>query len=435
MSSDAMQGVEHFEQAIKFEEVSKIYRLGNRHSSLRSALAGLIPGRRRDHSSEELVALNRLSFAIGRGESVGLIGPNGSGKTTTLKLISNITYPSHGEIQSVGRISTLIELGAGFHPDLTGRENIFLNAAILGMSRAEVEERFDAIVDFSGLERFLDTPVKRYSSGMYCRLGFAVAAHVNPDILLIDEVLVVGDRAFQMKCLKRMSELRSEGTTIVFVTHSLGYLQRLCERVIFLYQGNVVADGPASEVIQVYKDHPAYRTGIEGKLEAVGSSQGTSSSQAVAPTDSKVKITTVYFSDGDKVRVDNVSTGSSLTIHIGYAVVADDVPVNVELWVYGLDGTEYVSIATLWDGLGPVNLRDTGEICLHIEPVSLMPGTYYVNVALSDLDGLEKYDVHYERHRIEIVSGPNAFGLVYLPHRWEIVEAETQVSDQVAIEG
>ena len=188
------------------------------------------------------------------GAALGLVGPNGSGKTTSLKLLSRITFPSAGRVHINGRISALIELGAGFHPDLTGRENVYLNGTILGMKKHEIDKRFDQIVDFSGIERFIDTPVKRYSSGMYVRLGFSVAAHVEPDVLLVDEVLAVGDAQFRQKCARRIEELQSIGTTIVFVAHNLYLVRSVCDQAVFLLKGQVQQQGTVDDVLNRYEN-------------------------------------------------------------------------------------------------------------------------------------------------------------------------------------
>ncbi|KKM24368.1 hypothetical protein LCGC14_1605770 [marine sediment metagenome] len=213
-----------------------------------------------------VTAIDDLDLTIEHGYFVCVLGPSGSGKSTILKLIAGVTAPSEGEIAVYGRVSPLIELGAGFHPDLTGRENVFLNASILGMSRKEVLARFDEIISFAELWDFVDTPVKRYSSGMYIRLGFSVAVHSDPEILLIDEVLAVGDAAFQEKCLAKMQEFRSRGVTIVLVSHSMGLVQDFCERALLLGGGHLLADGPPAEVVRHYTDlisHP------DAALEAV----------------------------------------------------------------------------------------------------------------------------------------------------------------------
>lgn len=209
--------------------------------------------------TEEFWALRDINLTVPRGTTVGLIGRNGSGKSTLLKIISRILYPTSGEVKINGKISTLLELGAGFHPDFTGRENIFLNASILGLSRKETERRLNDIIEFAELGDFIDNPVRNYSSGMYMRLGFSVAVHVDPDILLVDEVMAVGDMAFQKKCHEKINEFRSKGKTIVFVTHDMGLVQRICDHALWLENGSVVADGKANEVINKYLDLVAAR--------------------------------------------------------------------------------------------------------------------------------------------------------------------------------
>ncbi len=240
---------------IEFAQVSKRFQL-QEGRTLREFVPALFGGRA---WSPPVYALRDVSFRVDRGESLGVIGRNGSGKSTILKLIAGVTAPSEGEIVVCGRVSPLIELGAGFHPDLTGRENVFLNASILGMSRKTILARFDEIISFAELWDFVDTPVKRYSSGMYIRLGFSVAVHSDPEILLIDEVLTVGDAAFQEKCLAKMQEFRSRGITIVLVSHSMGLVQDFCERALLISGGHLLADGAPTEVVRSYTDlisHP-----------------------------------------------------------------------------------------------------------------------------------------------------------------------------------
>ena len=245
--------------AVRVEGLGKRYRLGGRRDpyfTLRDALTRLVssPFRPRE-AREEFWALRDVSFDVRWGEIVGVIGRNGAGKTTLLKLLSRITDPTEGSAGIWGRLGSLLEVGTGFHPELTGRENIFLNGAILGMTRAEIRQRFDAIVAFAEVEQFLDTPVKHYSSGMYVRLAFAVAAHLEPDILLVDEVLAVGDAAFQRRSLGKMQEVSRGGRTVILVSHHMGTVQRLCERVILLDGGRIVKDGPSSDVVSAYLQH------------------------------------------------------------------------------------------------------------------------------------------------------------------------------------
>src|SRR4051794_39627921 len=245
--------------AIKTEELGKRYTLGlsrRGYGTLREALVEVArrPLRRNGNgpSGDVLWALKDLSVTINNGDVVGLIGHNGAGKSTLLKILSRITEPSAGYADVTGRVGSLLEVGTGFHPELTGRENIFLNGAVLGMRRAEIRTPFDEIVEFAEMERFLDTPVKRYSSGMSVRLAFAVAAHLEPEILLVDEVLAVGDASFQRKSLGKMNEVAKEGRTVVFVSHNLAIIQALCDRGILLERGQMVADAPVTEAIDRY---------------------------------------------------------------------------------------------------------------------------------------------------------------------------------------
>ena len=216
---------------------------------------------------EEFVALKNISFEVKQGESVGVIGDNGAGKTTILKLLSGVTVPTLGTVKVNGRVAGLLELGAGFHPDLTGRENIYLNGSILGLSKKEINEKFDAIVDYSGIEEFIDIPIKNYSSGMFVRLGFAVAVHVNPDILLIDEVLAVGDQSFQSKCLRTIEKFRRQGKTLIFVSHDLNIVRHICDRVILLDKGEIAAEGEAEKIISRYWLFVGEKKGI-AKIES-----------------------------------------------------------------------------------------------------------------------------------------------------------------------
>lgn len=237
---------------LRFNSVSKKYLIrqdyddGQQVSLARRA-------RRLWQRPREFWAVRNVSFEVQRGEALGIIGPNGAGKSTVLKLLANITIPSAGEIMINGELAALIEVGSGFHPELTGRENVYLSGSILGMRRQEITQKLESIIEFAGIREFIDTPVKRYSWGMYVRLGFSIAAHLDPDILLLDEVLAVGDAAFQVKCLERVSELRNSGKTILFISHDLNAVERLCDRVILMQRGEVIANGSPAEVIELYQ--------------------------------------------------------------------------------------------------------------------------------------------------------------------------------------
>ena len=241
--------------AIRVEHLSKLYHIGklqHRHDTLREALAGSFKRADAQGTDDLLWALRDISFDVRRGEVIGIIGRNGAGKSTLLKILSRITEPTEGRAEIHGRVGSLLEVGTGFHPELTGRENIFLNGAILGMHRAEITRKFDEIVAFAEIEKFLDTPVKRYSSGMYVRLAFAVAAHLEPEILLVDEVLAVGDAAFQKKCLGKMGDVAKEGRTVLFVSHNMASIEVLCRRAVVLQHGAISYLGPADQAVESY---------------------------------------------------------------------------------------------------------------------------------------------------------------------------------------
>ncbi len=254
--------------------------------------------------AEEFWALNNVSFDVQQGDCIGIVGRNGAGKSTLLKILSRITEPSVGTVSIRGRVASLLEVGTGFHPELTGRENIFLNGAILGMSRREIIRKFDQIVDFSEVEKFLDTPVKRYSSGMYVRLAFAVAAHLEPEILVVDEVLAVGDARFQKKCMGRMGEVGKEGRTVLFVSHNMGAVSELCNRAILLADGELVADGSTASVIEKY-------------LQA-----GNKSSFIQMQTNSQhpVYVTQMRLADSDGDSLGRVELGEDAVLEIGFTV-------------------------------------------------------------------------------------------------------------------
>ena len=238
---------------VQFDRVSKRYLLGQRltaREAMNAAAARIL--RRRRSNERELWSLRDVSFTVRDGEALGIVGRNGAGKSTILKILAGITSPTSGESRTRGRVAALLEVGTGFHPELSGRENVYLNGAILGMSRHDITRRFDQIVEFSGVERFLDTPVKRYSSGMYLRLAFAVAAHLEPDVLVVDEILAVGDAEFQRKCIGRMQDAEQEGRTLIFVSHDLGSLNKLCQRSLWLEAGTIRDSGPTPGIIRRY---------------------------------------------------------------------------------------------------------------------------------------------------------------------------------------
>jgi lipopolysaccharide transport system ATP-binding protein len=307
--------------AIAAEGLSKRYRIGElqaAYGTLRdsfSRAAHRLVERQHGHHHEEIWALRDVSFGIEEGEVVGVIGRNGAGKTTLLRLLTRITTPTEGRAEIRGRVGSLLEVGTGMHPELTGRENVFLNGSVLGMKRREIATKLDDIVEFAGVEKFVDTPVKRYSSGMYVRLAFAVAAHFEPEILLVDEVLAVGDAEFQRRCLGRMEDFGESGRTVLFVSHNMQTIAQLCDRVILLGGGRIVRDGPSSEVVAHY---------LQSGLGA--GSQRVWDNVDDAPGDDLVRLRSVDVVQ-DGVVADAVDVRRPLGIRIGFTVLRDGVPV------------------------------------------------------------------------------------------------------------
>jgi lipopolysaccharide transport system ATP-binding protein len=307
------------EIAIRAENIGKRYRIGategiGRYRTLREDIVGLTSKRRRkaESATKEFWALKDVSFEVKAAETVGIIGRNGAGKSTMLKILARITPPTSGRGETVGRVGSLLEVGTGFHPELTGRENIMLSAAIMGMRRSEVLTRFDDIVEFAGLARFLDTPVKRYSSGMYMRLAFSVAAHLEPEILLIDEVLAVGDAAFQKKCLGKMEDLSGTGRTVLFVSHSMPSVLRLCPRVILFDGGILAADGTGSHVVEEYM----------GK--GGGGAEREWADSATAPGDEKVRLKSVRVVDEQGRTTPEVDIREPISVEVAYWNLSDE---------------------------------------------------------------------------------------------------------------
>lgn len=376
--------------AICFENVTKCYRLGSGAGSLRDALAGWASGRGRRERSQLtrngiVNAVQDLSFRVEQGESLGIIGRNGAGKTTVLRMLSGITRPTSGYIARRGRVSALIELGAGFHPDLTGRENIYLNGSILGLKRREIDRLFDDIVAFAELERFIDTPVKRYSSGMYVRLGFAVAAHTRPDILLVDEVLSVGDQAFQAKCLNRIGEMQREGMTAVIVSHNMVLIRRHCRRALLLEAGHKTAEGDPGQVIQLFEkrlsDMASQAISQERCKERVG-------------VTNRIRIRRLTFTDHLGREVSTVHSGQPFCIQIHYeastSVVDPVFEVVLRSMVLGgilarFDNRVYgVNLGRIAPGYGKV------EVCL--DGVQLKTDRLDVSVSVFSSDYSELFE-------------------------------------------
>lgn len=353
-------------------------------------------------------ALRDINFTIGQGEVVGIIGRNGAGKSTLLKLLSRVTQPTRGKIQLKGRVASLLEVGTGFHPELTGRENVSLNGAILGMSRHEIRRKFDEIVAFSEVERFIDTPVKRYSSGMYVRLAFAVAAHLEPEILIVDEVLAVGDAEFQKKCIGKMEDVaRNRGRTILLVSHQLPVIQNLCKRCILLENGRIAYDGETAETIKRYTTKAenltaadlSTRTDRQGKGEAV--------------------ITHVGFYDPDGSPLNEVLTGRTTAIRLRFAVRDGLTLRNCRASVTILrDSRPMLVLSTDLVDFTPLKLHGRGEIEFIVPEWPLSGGTYHLSTYLAS-DGTVSQDWVDDAAAVQVVDG-DFFGTGKLYHEgWQ----------------
>lgn len=393
---------------LKFSHVSKRYRIHQerfeqrtRHPLVRRALS-------LRKSLQDFYALRDVSFEVKRGEALGIIGHNGAGKSTILKLLSNITSPTTGEITINGRLSALIEVGSGFHPELTGRENIFLNGSILGMRRREIVEKFDRIVDFAGIRQFIDTPVKRFSSGMYVRLGFSVAAHLDPDILLLDEVLAVGDAAFQAKCIQRIRELKHNGTTIVFISHDLGAVESLCDRVLLVHRGEIMAGGDPRDVIAEYQRAAAQISTLD------------TTDRSVAKLDKKAAITSVGFFDLEGREVAAIRTGFPLVAHINYTACERVEDAVLEFFFYTGNRELLCHLTTECVGQR-LDLEPGSGVAEFIVPeFGLGPEIYYADATIRHREALEDIDWQRNCATLRVDPGKLRRGEFYMPHEWRV---------------
>jgi lipopolysaccharide transport system ATP-binding protein len=331
--------------AIQAEGLGKRYRIGEfqaAYGTLRESMthaAKRLTGQEHRRAQEEIWALRDVSFDVAEGEVLGVIGRNGAGKSTLLKVLTRITSPTEGRAEIRGRVGSLLEVGTGFHPELTGRENIYLNGAILGMKRKEIQFKLPEIAEFSGVDRFLDTPVKRYSSGMYVRLAFSVAAHLEPEILLVDEVLAVGDAEFQARCLGRMEDFGANGRTVLFVSHNMQAVAQLCDRVILLENGQVAMDGPSSDVVARYLQASA------------GAGSSRTWDDVDAPGDDLVRLRSVRIVDGDGETVDYVDVRSPVGVEIAFRVLREGAAVvpKLKLLAEGRIAFNAMDVDPRWD--------------------------------------------------------------------------------------
>jgi lipopolysaccharide transport system ATP-binding protein len=405
--------------AIQADALSKCYRLGEfqKYKALRDSLSNLVaaPFRRSDRkkSTNVMWALKDVSLNIDHGEVVGLIGRNGAGKSTLLRVLSRITEPTSGHARIRGRVGSLLEVGTGFHPELTGRENIYLSGAILGMRKREIQLNFDAIVDFAEVSQFIDTPIKFYSSGMYVRLAFAVAAHLEPEILLVDEVLAVGDAAFQKKCLRKMGDVAKTGRTVVFVSHNMGAIQNLCSVAHLLSGGRLVASGPVQQVVDRYLHEAmqAERQSLSERTDRTGNG----------------KLILTEFSAAGVGTNPTVMCGSPAHFEIRYRGTPPLRHVQISVGFYNPygEGTLYLSNDVV--GREFADVPAEGTLICKFDRIPLMPGSYTVNLYCT-VNGILADWVR-DAARVNVEDGdyygsgklpPKGYGSVVVPHDWSV---------------
>jgi lipopolysaccharide transport system ATP-binding protein len=400
--------------AIRVEELGKLYHLGTaqRHNTLRDALAAGLrapldwlrrDGKRESGSGDETIwALREVSFDVNHGDAVGIVGRNGAGKSTLLKVLSRITEPTEGHAYVHGRVGSLLEVGTGFHPELTGRENVYLNGAILGMRRAEIARKFDEIVAFAEIEQFLDTPVKRYSSGMYVRLAFAVAAHLEPELLVVDEVLAVGDLAFQKKCLGKMGDVARGGRTVLFVSHNMNAVQRLCSSCMMLDQGKLIAYGSTAEVVTRYVSANSSTVSPRNWIDLEGMSRsGTGRSRFSA----------IWYSSDDETVDNHPYSGGPLDVSLAITSDAPRTVGSIAVTLYDEYGTKLVNADTISLGRGVPLRKGETRVHLRIRELYLNPGIYILGLWVADPPA-EIYDYTDSAIMLEVVRPESeGFGL------------------------
>ena len=394
------------ENVLEVEHLTKSFRV---HRERTNSIKGLIAAKGRNRY-EVFTALRDVDFDVVEGEVFGVIGENGSGKSTLLKCMAGILQPNEGAVRVHRKMSALLELGAGFHPELTGRENVFLNAAILGMGRTAIAARFDEIVEFSGLEEFIDTPVKTYSSGMYVRLAFAVAINVDPRLLIVDEILAVGDVTFQQRCLEKFVEFRNEGRTIILVTHDMGAVRNMCDRAIWLKHGVVTGEGDPAELVESYTEQ------MLG--ENIRSSDGS-----IRRGSGEIRIHSTELFVGDRpLPVKRFRTGDDVRIRLHWASEE-----KIERPVFGIaieatGGAVVTSPCTRDVGLVPESVDGSGFVDVELRSVALLPGTYDIHTSVTDFNRAHIYDHTQLALRVDVMNGGTfeVGGVVTMRPTWTV---------------
>jgi ABC-type polysaccharide/polyol phosphate transport system ATPase subunit len=422
-------------EVIKLRDVGKQYLISHEKEAL---IRYLLPRFLRIKHYEKFWALKDISLNIEEGETLAILGRNGAGKTTLLNILAGITLPTEGSVEIKGKVSALLTLGAGFHPELTGEENIYLNASILGLSIQQTRKRFERIVDFSELGDFINAPLKTYSSGMYMRLGFAIATNVDFDILLIDELLTVGDIYFQVKCLDKLKKFKELGKTIIITSQSLNLINELCNRAILLDKGKIIREGPAQQVTNFYQkllgnnkdSFVIERTSskclslLEQKQSKERKSQEIKVSQNGWGSKSgtrEVEIIEVKLINGKGNETNTFLTGEKMSVNVRYVVHKEVEDPHFGVAIFREDGTYCYGPNTRFDGLKIAKLRKgKGYFAIHYKQLNLLPGEYRISVAIWEREEKFAYDYHYAVYSLKVISDKNDHGVVYLKHRWKL---------------
>ena len=392
--------------AIEVNHVSKLYRRYGRRGQFGTLKSALLTGRlfRDLHPEEVLEALKDVSFNVAAGRTFGIIGRNGSGKSTALKLIAGIGKPTKGTVRVNGRVSALIELGAGFHPEISGRENVFINGMMLGLTKREIAERFDEIVAFAELEDFIDAPVKTYSSGMYMRLGFAVAINVNPDVLLVDEVLAVGDESFTHKCLDKFAEFRRKGRTVLLVTHALDMVTRFCDEALWIDNGQARMQGEPQRVIDAYM------------LDVATTEQAQAARLHGVARDAEFVSIVLLTRDGQPATT--IDSGDPLIVRARIRPLAPDARITIGLAILGADGVRCYSTTSAIDGLPPLSVSGEGTVECVIDRLELTGGTYTLALSIRGVD--DDLPAYAQRYTFTVNASTADTGVYRPPHSWRV---------------
>jgi ABC-type polysaccharide/polyol phosphate transport system ATPase subunit len=392
--------------SVSVRSASKVYRRygRRRHGTLKSALLSRAPS-----AAGGVTALEDVSFEVAAGETLGVIGPNGSGKSTLLKLLAGIVRPTRGSVEVRGRLAALLELGAGFHPELSGRENVEITGLLLGLTRREIAARFADIVDFAGVEEFLDAPVKTYSSGMAVRLGFAIAAHSDPDVLLVDEVLAVGDEAFSHRALEKFSEFERSGKTLVFVSHDLSLVAERCRRALWLEQGRLRADGPAGETVDRYRERVAE---AEGRRRLAGMAGGA----RIGSGEARIEQVRLLDAAGRPAGSLRAGEPASLEMKVRAAAPLSDFVFGFRMST--VSGVVVFGTNTALEGLRPERFEGDGRVTLALPALDLAPGVYSLDAAVHAKNGAP-YDALSDVLRFEVASNRAGAGVWGPERRWE----------------